>query len=60
VGRARSSTIGAEDPPDGDDVNVYLRAKAQADEALMASDGSWTIVRPGLAWTDEPRLRRSA
>jgi uncharacterized protein YbjT (DUF2867 family) len=41
------SAIGAEDPPDGDDVfSVYLRAKAQADEALIGSDREWTILRP--------------
>jgi nucleoside-diphosphate-sugar epimerase len=48
------SSVGAEDPPDGDDVfSVYLRAKAQADEAVRASDREWTIVRPGRL-TDEP------
>ncbi len=42
------SSVGAEDPPGGDDVfSVYLRAKAQADEALMNSDREWTILRPG-------------
>jgi uncharacterized protein YbjT (DUF2867 family) len=42
------SGIGVENPPDGDDVfSVYLRAKAEADAALMASDREWTIVRPG-------------
>jgi uncharacterized protein YbjT (DUF2867 family) len=48
------SSVGAEDPPDGDDVfSVYLRAKAQADEALVSSDLNWTIIRP--VWlTDEP------
>jgi nucleoside-diphosphate-sugar epimerase len=48
------SSVGAEDPPDGDDVfSVYLRAKAQADAALMAGDREWTIVRPGRL-TDDP------
>jgi nucleoside-diphosphate-sugar epimerase len=48
------STYGAQDPPDDDDVfSVYLRAKAQADEALTTSDREWTIVRPGLLG-DEP------
>jgi nucleoside-diphosphate-sugar epimerase len=43
------SSTGAEDPPDGDDVfSVYLRAKAEADQALMSSELLWTIVRPGL------------
>ena len=48
------SSIGTENPPDGEDTfSVYLRAKAQADEALMASDREWTIVRPGPL-TDDP------
>jgi nucleoside-diphosphate-sugar epimerase len=48
------SSIGAEDPPDGDDVfSVYLRAKAEADAAVQASDRDWTIVRPGRL-TDDP------
>jgi uncharacterized protein YbjT (DUF2867 family) len=47
------SSVGAEDPPDGDDVfSVYLRAKAEADRALAASDRAWTIVRPGLLTND--------
>src|ERR1700722_8754280 len=42
------SGVGAENPPDGDDVfSVYLRAKAQADAAVQASELGWTIVRPG-------------
>jgi uncharacterized protein YbjT (DUF2867 family) len=52
------SSVGAESPPDGDDVfSVYLRAKAEADAALMASDRAWTVVRPGLL-TDEPGTGR--
>ena len=48
------SAVGAEAPPDGDDVfSVYLRAKAEADAALQASDRAWTVVRPGRL-TDEP------
>lgn len=48
------SAVGAENPPPGDDVfSVYLRAKAQADAAMQASDREWTILRPG-ALTDEP------
>jgi len=48
------SSVGAEAPPDGDDVfSVYLRAKAEADAALIASDRDWTIVRPGRL-TDDP------
>jgi uncharacterized protein YbjT (DUF2867 family) len=42
------SSVGAESPPDDDDVfSVYLRAKAEADRALADSDRDWTIVRPG-------------
>jgi nucleoside-diphosphate-sugar epimerase len=48
------SSVGAESPPDGDDVfSVYLQAKAQADQAVQASDREWTIVRPGRL-TDQP------
>jgi nucleoside-diphosphate-sugar epimerase len=48
------SSIGAENPPDRDDVfSVYLRAKAEADAAVEASDRDWTIVRPGRL-TDDP------
>jgi uncharacterized protein YbjT (DUF2867 family) len=42
------SSVGADAPPDGEDVfSVYLRAKAEADRAVAASDLAWTIVRPG-------------
>ncbi len=48
------SAVGAEHPPDGEDVfSVYLRAKAGADAALAATDRGWTIVRPGRL-TDDP------
>ena len=48
------SSVGAEAPPDGDDVfSVYLRAKAEADQAVMASSLAWTVVRPGPL-TDAP------
>jgi nucleoside-diphosphate-sugar epimerase len=48
------SSIGAENPPAGDEVfSVYLRAKAEADDAVAASDREWTIVRPG-GLTDDP------
>jgi nucleoside-diphosphate-sugar epimerase len=48
------SSVGAESPPDDDDVfSVYLRAKAEADRAVAASDRAWTIVRPGRL-TDDP------
>jgi uncharacterized protein YbjT (DUF2867 family) len=52
------SAVGAEDPPEGDDVfSVYLRAKGEADAAVMASDREWTIVRPG-GLTDDPGTGR--
>jgi nucleoside-diphosphate-sugar epimerase len=47
------SSIGAESPPDGDDTfSVYLRAKAQADAAVQASDRQWTVIRPGRLTDD--------
>lgn len=50
--------MGAADPPDGDDVfDVYLRAKARADDELRASGLRWTIVRPGRL-TDVPGTGR--
>ena len=52
------SSLGAEAPPPGDDVlSVYLRAKAEADQAVQASDRKWTILRPGPL-TDDPGTRR--
>ncbi len=52
------SSVGAESPPEGDDVfSVYLRAKAQADAAVQASDRQWTIARPGRL-TDDPGAGR--
>ncbi len=52
------SSIGAESPPPGDEVfAVYLRAKAEADRALMESDRSWTVVRPGML-RDDPGTGR--
>jgi nucleoside-diphosphate-sugar epimerase len=52
------SSVGAENPPDDDDVfSVYLRAKAEADAAVQASDRESTIVRPGRL-TDEPGTGR--
>jgi nucleoside-diphosphate-sugar epimerase len=48
------SSVGAEDPPDGDDTfSVYLQAKAEADRALVASGLEWTIVRPGMLTDDD-------
>jgi uncharacterized protein YbjT (DUF2867 family) len=47
------SSVGAENPPGDDDVfSVYLRAKAEADRALVDSDRDWTIVRPGMLRDD--------
>jgi uncharacterized protein YbjT (DUF2867 family) len=48
------SGTGAENPPTDDSVfSVYLRAKAEADQALAASGLSWTILRP-VTLHDEP------
>jgi nucleoside-diphosphate-sugar epimerase len=48
------SSVGAERPHPGDDVfSVYLRAKAEADAAVQASDRAWTIIRPGRL-TEDP------
>jgi uncharacterized protein YbjT (DUF2867 family) len=47
------SSVGAESPPSGDGVfEVYLRAKAEADAAVTASDRAWVIVRPGPLTND--------
>lgn len=47
------SAMGTEVPPSGGDVfSVYLRAKADADRALMDSDRQWTVVRPGRLSND--------
>jgi uncharacterized protein YbjT (DUF2867 family) len=52
------SSVGAESPPDDDDVfSAYLRAKAEADAAVVASDSDWTVVRPGPL-TDDPGTGR--
>lgn len=52
------SAVGAEVPPAGEDVfDVYLRAKAAADAALMASPLAWTVLRPGRL-TDDPGTGR--
>lgn len=48
------SSVGAEDPPEGDDAySVYQQAKAAADRAVQSSELAWTIVRPGRL-TDDP------
>jgi nucleoside-diphosphate-sugar epimerase len=52
------SSVGAENPPSGDEVfSVYLRAKAEADAAVKTSDRAWTVVRPGRL-TDDPGTGR--
>jgi nucleoside-diphosphate-sugar epimerase len=54
------SSVGAENPPPEDDqdvFSVYLRAKAEADQAVRASDREWTILRPGRL-TDDPATGR--
>jgi uncharacterized protein YbjT (DUF2867 family) len=53
------SSMGAADPPDegGDAFGEYLRAKAEADRAVMASGLDYTIVRPGML-TDDPGTGR--
>ncbi|HET9103510.1 MAG TPA: SDR family oxidoreductase [Solirubrobacteraceae bacterium] len=52
------SSMGARDPElPGDGFAAYLRAKAQADAALMASGLDFTIVRPG-SLTDDPATGR--
>ena len=54
------SAMGTDDPPDGDEVfDIYLRAKARADHAVMDSDLAWTIVRPG-SLTNDPGTGRVA
>ena len=49
------SAMGASNPPpgSGDVFGEYLRAKAEADRALVASGLDYTIVRPG-GLTDDP------
>jgi uncharacterized protein YbjT (DUF2867 family) len=51
------STVGADNPPaegEGDTFGAYLRAKAEADRALVASGLDYTIVRPGPLTDDPP------
>ncbi len=51
------SAMGAADPPPegGGVFGEYLRAKAEADRRLQASELAYTIVRPG-GLTDDPAL----
>ena len=55
------SSMGAADPPaeGGDSFAEYLRAKAEADRALMESGLDYTIVRPGMLSDDPPTGRVS-
>jgi uncharacterized protein YbjT (DUF2867 family) len=50
------SAMGAANPPaeGGDVFGEYLRAKAAADEALVASGLAYTVVRPGRLTDDPP------
>lgn len=49
------SSMGADAPPDDDETfSVYLRAKADADDAARAADIDSTIVRPGALTDDDP------
>jgi uncharacterized protein YbjT (DUF2867 family) len=48
------SSSGAESPPEeDDDFSVYLRAKAAADHAVMATRLDWVVLRPGRL-SDDP------
>ena len=48
------SSMGADAPEEGpEQMQPYLRAKAEADAALVASGLDYTIVRPGML-TDDP------
>jgi uncharacterized protein YbjT (DUF2867 family) len=47
------SSIGAQQRPEGDGFEAYLRAKHDADSALIKSGLSYSIVRPG-SLTDDP------
>jgi len=54
------SAMGAADPPEGDDTfQVYLRAKARADDELRGSGLEYTVVRPGMLTDDPPTGRVS-
>jgi uncharacterized protein YbjT (DUF2867 family) len=52
------SAMGAADPPSGDETfEIYLRAKARADDELRASGLDHTVVRPGMLTNDPPTGR---
>lgn len=58
------SAMGVDDAPaspDDDEVfEVYLRAKADADRAIMDSDLAWTVLRPGGLTDDDGTGRVTA
>jgi uncharacterized protein YbjT (DUF2867 family) len=47
------SSVGADKRPEGDGFAIYLRAKHDADQALIESGLDYSVVRPG-SLTDEP------
>ena len=47
------SSMGADDPTVSNDLEVYLRAKQNADDYLKASALNYSIVRPGALTDDE-------
>ncbi|MEQ8842064.1 MAG: SDR family oxidoreductase [Acidimicrobiales bacterium] len=52
------SSMGADDPPqDDENFSVYLRAKAEADDAVREATIDGTIIRPGALTDDEPTGR---
>lgn len=55
------SAMGTEqaDPDSAEVFDVYLRAKAAADDYLRASDLGWTVVRPGKLTDEVPSGRVS-
>lgn len=51
------SVMGADRPRGNEVFRTYLRAKAEADEALRSSGLDYTIIRPGRLTDDEPTGR---
>ncbi len=50
------SSMGTEtaDPDSEDVMQVYLRAKQEADDDIRSRDLDWTVVKPGLLTDDDP------
>jgi len=50
------SSIGADeyDPSSSDGMQIYLKAKSEADAAVRALDLDWTVIRPGGLTSDGP------